>query len=175
MTTTSSVNETDKNFKFASSLIKIIAVIIALMVLVVSRFAFIFFAAAMLPTLFAIFFDKNSHKCLSATICSFNLIGVMPYLIRMWESNSIDYVAKQILADVSTWMIIYGAAFVGQLLYASMPLLFVKIYAARMQVQVKKLESEHSNICKEWGIETKSKVTDKKDAKTPSGLEESSS
>lgn len=157
MTNTQSANDTDKNFKFASSLIKIIAIVIAMMVMIISRFAFIFFAAAMLPTLFAIFFDKNSHKCLSATICSFNLIGVMPYLIRMWESNSVDYVAKQILADVSTWMIIYGAAFVGQLLYASMPLLFVKIYSAKTQVQVRKLESEHESICKEWGIEIRNK------------------
>lgn len=161
MTNASQVNDTDKNFKFASSLIKIIAVVIALMVMVISRFAFIFFAAAMLPTLFAIFFDKNSHKCLSATICSFNLIGAMPYLIRMWESRSVDYVAKQILADMSTWMIIYGAAFIGQLLYASVPLLFVKIYSARTQVQAKKLEAEHEKICTEWGIETKRKVPPK--------------
>lgn len=161
MTSSSSTNETDKNFKFASSLIKIIAVVIALMVIVISKFAFIFFAAAMMPTLFAIFFDKNSHKCLSATICSFNLIGVMPYLIRMWDSRSVDYVAKQILADISTWFIVYGAAFIGQLLYISMPLLFVKIYSAKNQVRIRKLEAQHEEICQEWGIETKSRVAGK--------------
>lgn len=116
-------SDTDKNFKFASSLIKVIAVVIALMVIVISRYAFIFFATAMLPTIFAIFFDKNEYRCLSATICSFNLIGVMPYLIRVWEANSVDYLAQQLLADVGTWMIIYGAALIGQLLYASMSLL----------------------------------------------------
>jgi len=42
----------------------------------------------------------------------------------MWESESIDYVAQQILANVGTWMIIYGAAFIGQLLYISLPLVF---------------------------------------------------
>ena len=142
----------DKNFKFASSLIKVIAVVIAIMVMVISRFAFIFFAAAMLPTIFAIFFDRNYHKCLSATICSFNLIGVMPYLVRMWESNSVDHTAKMMLADISTWMVIYGAAFMGQLIYATLPLLFVKALAARVQVRVGKLEKEHKEICKDWGI-----------------------
>ena len=131
-------SDTDKNFKFASSLIKVIAVVIALMVIVISRYAFIFFATAMLPTIFAIFFDKNEHRCLSATICSFNLIGVMPYLIRVWEANSVDYLAQQLLADVGTWMIIYGAALIGQLLYASMPLLVVRIYSARMRVRTEK-------------------------------------
>lgn len=161
MTSSSLKNHTDRNFKFASALIKIIAVVIALMVIVISKFAFIFFAAAMMPTLFAIFFDKNSHKCLSATICSFNLIGVMPYLIRMWESRSVDYVAKQILADISTWFIVYGAAFIGQLLYISIPLLFVKIYSAKNQIRIKKLEAQHEDICHEWGIETKSRIARK--------------
>ncbi len=146
---------TDKSFKFASSLIKVIAFVISLMVLVISRYAFIFFAAAMLPTIFAIFFDKNSHRCLSATICSFNLIGVMPYLIRMWESSSVDYVAKQILADVGTWMIIYGAAFIGQLLYASMPLLIVKLYSTKINVKISKYEKKHKALCDQWGIDLK--------------------
>jgi len=143
----------EKNFKFASSLIKIIAIIIAIMVLIISKYAFIFFIAAMLPTIFAIFFDKNQHKCLSATICSFNLIGVLPYLIRIWESKSVDFVSKQILVSLETWMIIYGAAFIGQLLYASMPLLIMKIYATKMQMQVKKYEKQHEELCTQWGID----------------------
>lgn len=150
-----SQENTDKSFKFASSLIKVIAFVISLMVLVISRYAFIFFAAAMLPTIFAIFFDKNSHRCFSATICSFNLIGVMPYLIRMWESSSVDYVAKQILADVGTWMIIYGAAFIGQLLYASMPLLVVKLYSTKVNVKIAKYEKRHKTLCDQWGIDLK--------------------
>jgi len=150
-----SKNDGDKSFKFATSLIKIIALVISLMVLVISQYAFIFFTAAMLPTIFAIFFDRNSHRCLSATICSFNLIGVMPYLIRMWESSSVDYVAKQILADVGTWMIIYGAAFIGQLLYASMPLLVVKMYSAKSKVRVSKYEKQHKTLCDQWGIDLK--------------------
>lgn len=150
-----SQENTDKSFKFASSLIKVIAIVIALMVLVISRYAFIFFATAMLPTIFAIFFDKNSHRCLSATICSFNLIGVMPYLIRMWESSSVDYVAQQILADVGTWMIIYGAAFIGQLLYASMPLLIVKLYSAKINIRIAKYEKKHKALCNQWGIDLK--------------------
>jgi hypothetical protein len=146
---------TDKNFKFASSLIKVIAIVIALMVIVISRYAFIFFATAMLPTIFAIFFDKNEHRCLSATICSFNLIGVMPYLIRVWEANSVDYLSQQLLADVGTWMVIYGAALIGQLLYASMPLLIVRIYSARMRVRTEKYEKRHKELCEQWGIDTK--------------------
>jgi hypothetical protein len=149
--------DNDKNFKRASSLIKVIAIVIAIMVMIISRYAFIFFAAAMLPTIFAIFFDRNIHKCLSATICSFNLIGVMPYLIRIWQSNSIDFESKEALADVSSWMVIYGAVFIGQLLYISMPLIFVKLYAAKNQLQVRKLQKQHQELCEKWGIEVENK------------------
>ena len=145
--------ENEQNFKFASSLIKIIAILVALMVMIISHYALILFAASMLPTIIAIFIDKNEHRCFSATICSFNLIGVMPYLICMWESSAIDFLAKQLLADVSTWMVIYGAAFTGQLLYASMPLLIVKLYSAKMKVRAQKYEVQRKKICTEWGIE----------------------
>ena len=148
-----SQSDSDKSFKFATSLIKVIAIVIALMVMVISKYALIFFAAAMLPTIFAIFFDKNEHRCLSATICSFNLIGVMPYLTRLWESTSVEYASKQILSNVETWMIIYGAAFIGQLLYASMPLLVVKIYSAKTYAKIAKHEKNHKTLCDQWGID----------------------
>jgi hypothetical protein len=146
--------ENDKNFIFASSLIKLIAIVIALMVALISRYAFIFFIASMLPTIFAIFFDRNEHRCLSATICSFNLIGVMPYLIRMWVSPSMDYIAKQFLSEIGTWMIIYGATFIGQLLYLSMPLLVVKLYSARMKIRANRYRERHKQICEQWGIDS---------------------
>lgn len=147
--------DSDRNFKFATSLIKIITLVIAIMVLVISRYAFIFFAAAMLPTIFAIFIDKNNHKCLSATLCTFNLIGALPYLMKMWGSTSIDYISKQILADVNTWMVIYGAAFIGQLLYISMPLLIVKIYTTKIRLQVDNFKKQRQELSEIWGIEVK--------------------
>jgi len=145
-------SQNDKTFKLTTALIQIIAILIGLFVFIASRYAFIFFAAAMLPTIFIIFFDRNKHKCLSATICTFNLIGVMPFLIRIWQSNSIDYVSKQILADIATWAIVYGVAFIGQLLYVSMPLLFVKMYSSKIESEIKKLQKQYDDLCIEWGI-----------------------
>jgi hypothetical protein len=159
----SSSTEVDKNFDFAASLIKIVALVIALMVMIVSRYALIFFVAAMLPTIFAIFFDRDHHKCLSATICSFNLIGALPYLVRIWESSSVDYISKQILADINTWAVIYGAAVIGQLVYSSLPILIVKIQEAKIHIQVSKLEKQYYETCSQWGIKTnKDKVREQK-------------
>lgn len=144
--------EAEKHFKFATALIKVIALVIALIVLVISRYAFIFFTSAMLPTLIAVFFDRNRHKCVSATICTFNLIGALPYLLTLWSSQSVNQVSKLIIADVDTWIVIYGAAFVGQLLYMSLPLLVVRFQSARTQVQISKFMKRRSQLSEEWGI-----------------------
>ena len=144
----------ENNFKFAAVFIQIITFAIALFLIVISRYAFIFFSAAMLPTVIAVFFDRNSHKCSSATICTFNLIGAMPYLMRLWESPSINSMSKMIIADIDTWITIYGAAFIGQILYISMPLLIIRIYSAKARVQASALEKKYNKICEEWSIPT---------------------
>ncbi len=151
-----SSNNQDKEFIFASSLIKVIAVFIALIVVVISKYAFILFSAAMLPTIFSIFFDRNEHRCLSATICSFNLIGVLPYLIKIWDSNNVDYSSKYLLSSTDTWMVIYGSAFTGQLIYFSLPLLIAKFYTSRTKVQIRKYKKQHEELRNKWGIDYKS-------------------
>lgn len=144
--------QSNNDFYSAASLIKWVAFAIFLMVMVISKYAVIFFASAMLPSLIAFFLDKGKHKCASATICTFNLIGVLPYLIRLWKSPSIDSLAKLVIADVNSWMIVYGAALIGQLLYISLPLLIVKLYEAKNQVKINNLAKKCELLSKEWGI-----------------------
>lgn len=144
--------EPENNFHTAASLIKWVAVVIFLMVMVISKYVVIFFSSAMLPSLIAFFLDKGKHKCASATICTFNLIGVLPYLVRLWKSQSIDSLAKLVIADINTWMIVYGAAVIGQLLYLSLPLLIVKLYEAKNQVKINRLEKKCQLLAEEWGI-----------------------
>lgn len=144
------VSEAD--FHSAAALIKWLAFAVALMAVVISKYAFIFFAAGMLPTLIAIFLDRGTHKCASATICTFNLIGILPYLIRLWSSRSVHLVAKLIIADINTWMIIYGSAFIGQILYILLPLLIVKLYEAQGQIKVATSVKQAKLLSEEWGI-----------------------
>ncbi len=145
-------SENEQNFNFATSLIKVVVFVIALMVMVISKYAFIFFAASMLPTIMAIFIDKGKHRCASATICAFNLAGTLPYLVKLWESDMVNSVAKFMIADVSTWMIVYGASGVGMLLYLSLPLLVVKLYEVKIQMQLNKLQEQYNTLSNEWDI-----------------------
>lgn len=145
----------DVNFKFATAAIKVIAVIIAMMVFAISQYAFIFFSAAMLPTLFAVFFfDITNQNCASATICTFNLMGILPYLIKIGGSSSIDYTAKMVIIDFSSWLVVYGAAFLGQLLYIVIPFLIAKLYLFKSKAQHNILQQKYVELSSEWGIKT---------------------
>lgn len=136
----------EKNFRFASSLIKIIALMIAIMVLIISKYAFIFLAAAILPTVFTIFFNKNHHKCLLETIYSFKLIGIFSYFIRIWESKSVNFLSKQILLYIKTWMDNIRCCIYWSIILP-MPLLIIKIYSVKVQVQVRKYKKQYKELC----------------------------
>ena len=141
-----------QQFKRTVFIIKGITIIIAVLVFLVSRYAFLFFVAAMLPTLVAVAVDKKGNKSLSAVICTFNLIAVMPYLSEMWHSANVNAVAKWIIGDIGTWMTICFIALIGQLLILFLPGLVSILYKARSKLQVEALEKQRDGILNEWDI-----------------------
>jgi len=148
------LSRSHKNFNYVSYIAKAVALVIALILIAFSRYTLVFFLIAMLPTIFAILLDKNDHKCFSASICSFNLIGIMPYLEKIWHSHSVSYTSKVIIAEFETWVVIYGAAFIGQLLYISMPLIIVKIYSLKIKTESTQYEKQYEELRKKWNIDS---------------------
>lgn len=145
--------QNENNFKYTSLVIKIIALVIAIGVIFISKYIFIFFIASMLPSIVGVMFDRNDNRCASATICTFNLLGVLPFLFQMFKSPSISNAAKIIISDIFTWGIIYTAAFMGQLIFWIFPSLVVKFYLAKSSLKAYQLEQERDKICAEWGID----------------------
>ncbi|MFK8040179.1 MAG: hypothetical protein AB8B67_02435 [Rickettsiaceae bacterium] len=144
----------DKNFIFAASAMKIIIFIIALVLVVLSRYAFIFFTVAMLPTIIALFFDRNHHKCASATICTFNFIGILPYLMTLISNiNSINQLSKNMMYSLDTWFVIYGSYSAGQILYFALPLAIIKIKSINTEMNFATLRSKYNKLSAKWGID----------------------
>ena len=131
---------------------KLITFLLGSVVFVVSRYAFIFFLIAMIPTMLAVLFDNHENKSMSATICTFNLMGVLPYLSRMLDSGNINISAKWILADLETWITIYFLSFIGLLFIWLLPGLVAKLYAAKSKLEVENLEKELAALNAEWDL-----------------------
>ncbi len=141
-----------ENFKYATSVIKIIIFLVAACIFFFSRYAFIFFATAVFPSIAVIFLDKANHKCASATICTFNLIGIAPYLKMLWHSKTINETAKEIIMDPVAWIIIFSTTFLGFFIYMTLPHIIAKIYIAKANVKINSLVAKREKICAEWDI-----------------------
>ncbi|MES2214978.1 MAG: hypothetical protein V4485_03035 [Pseudomonadota bacterium] len=146
--------EAVQGFKFATIFIRIIAGCIGVLILVISRYAFVLYLAAMLPSVVAIFVDRTDHKCSSATICSFNLIGTLPYIIRLWDSSDLATAVQTTITDIRTWFMIYGVTLVGHIVYWLLPLIFSKLYVTKFQIHSSFLQADRDRICADWGIKS---------------------
>lgn len=141
-------------FKAASVLIKCLCVILGTVLLFFSQFAFIFFCIAMIPSVIASFIDRQYQSHMSSTICTFNLIGVLPYLSKFWNAPQIDVAARYISTDISSWVVIFGSALLGQILFWFLPPVVAKLYILKCKVEASLLKSTKEQICSEWNIKT---------------------
>jgi hypothetical protein len=141
-----------ESFKYATSLIKVIFIILGGIIFMFSKYGFIFFSAAMLPSIVIIFADRAPHKCASATICTFNLIGVIPYLKELWLAPTFNEGAKEVISDPLAWLVIYITAFVGFIIYIAVPAFIAKIYIAKANLRIANLVDHRNKICSDWDI-----------------------
>lgn len=150
-------------FKATTIFIKLLSLIIGLILLFLSQYGCIFFAAAMLPTVIVVFVDKRNIKNASATICTFNLIGVLPYLVQILGSVSMEETSKLLIADIKTWSVIYGSALIGQFTYWILPLVFAKLYFIKTRVELAILNSNRDRLCNDWSIKLETLYNKHKD------------
>lgn len=147
-------NNNEIYFKATTILIRIFALILGCIMLFFSQYGFIFFSAAMLPTVIVIFVDRQIIKSASATICTFNIIGTLPYLTKIWNSVSMDTTAQILIGNITTWGVIYGSAVMGQFVYWILPLVFAKLYSIKTKVEVAILHAHRDRLCTDWSIRT---------------------
>jgi hypothetical protein len=150
---TKDLKATTDDFSSTTRVIKIISVITAILIFFYSKYVFIFFLIAMTPSITAIILDRRNNKCPSATICSFNMIGAIPYLFEMWHSKITNDVAKRIINDIDTWICVYGFAFFGLVCILLLPNVISYFYVAKTYLYIKKLEIKRQAIADEWSVE----------------------
>ncbi|NDB82821.1 MAG: hypothetical protein EB127_08780 [Alphaproteobacteria bacterium] len=157
------MNEKIANFSLTSSLIKILICFIGIIIFLYSRYAFIFFSAAILPSIGAFFADQVGHKCASATISTFNLLGVTPYLKKIYFAPSMNEAAKDMVINPYTWITIYTITFIGCLIYMIVPEILAQMYLIRYNLKIGNLVDRRDTIAKEWGIIIEAQEESRKD------------
>ena len=136
-----------EEYKLSIFLFKIIVLVFSFFLFTQSRHGFLFFISAMLPSFFALLLDnKNNHKCASATVFSFNLIAVIPYILDIWSSNSLDSVARDVVSNSRTWFVVYFISLIGYIFYIVFPIVVSKFYLLRLKSERRDLVKKRLEI-----------------------------
>lgn len=148
-------------FRAAAFLIKSLCIIIGGVLLFFSQFAFVFYCISMIPSVIASFIDKKYESYMSSTITTFNLIGVLPFMAKLWSAPSMDNAARIITSDISTWVVVFGAALLGQLLFWFLPPVIARLYILKCKFEASMLKSSKEKIASEWNIKIESSNSSK--------------
>lgn len=143
-----------EEYKLSLSLFKVIILVFSFFLFTLSRHGFLFFISAMLPSFFALLLDnKNNHKCASATVFSFNLIAVIPYILDIWSGNNLDSIAREVVENSKTWFVIYFVSLIGYVFYIVFPMVISRLYLLRLKSERKSLVKKRAEIAEAFGIE----------------------
>ena len=111
--------------------------------------------SGLVPTMVATVVDRYRAKYLTRTVGFMNVAGMAPLMVQLWTSGLTMDGAAQILSKPINWVMMYGAAGIGWVLFLGMPSLarvFVDIRADQLQ---RELKTRAKHLVEEWGEEVK--------------------
>lgn len=113
----------------------------------------ILLVAGLLPTGAAVLIDRHRHRYLARTVGAMNLAGVIPGALRMWEVGVTFASLQQIVGSPYSWLVMYGAAGMGWVLYFCVPPVVGMVIEVRDDETKRRLESRSKLLIEEWGEE----------------------
>ena len=115
----------------------------------------IMFTLGILPTLVAIYVDKDPKKMSGFSIGTLNIAPIIAYIILLWEKGHNMDNAMVLLTNPTTLMVIYFCAWMGWLVHFIVPPLVAEIVKKNAQARLKKIKQEQAKIVKAWGDEVR--------------------
>lgn len=116
----------------------------------------IVFLAGMIPTAVAAIVDRDPEKLAAIAVGPLNFAGTLPIMLEVMQNGN-DMGAMGIaLGSPFSWLVMYGAAAMGWLLYMGLPAMTSNIVAKQSERQIEKLVERQRELVGEWGPEVAS-------------------
>jgi hypothetical protein len=109
------------------------------------------FFIMMAPTWVAYITDRSREKQLAIAVGMLNFAGTLPAIIDLWTRGQNHQTAMNMIGDVFVWVIAYGAAFAGWLIFAFMPTVVGSYYRMTTDTRIKGLVKQQKALIAEWG------------------------
>tara|TARA_Y100000590_G_scaffold324232_1_gene367754 strand:+ start:90 stop:563 length:474 start_codon:yes stop_codon:yes gene_type:complete len=105
----------------------------------------------MLPTLVSWITETEKSKSRTLCIGSFNLCGVIPYIVELWEYQQKFQFVLITFKNPNTWMMMYGICTVGWTIYIGVPKLILGGLRVKAVLRIRELKKNQEQLIKEWG------------------------
>lgn len=121
----------------------------------ISVYAVVIVLFGLLPAMIAMIVDQDYRKYISKIVFLYNIMGMVPFIYKIYKSPSSNNAAIEIIIDPSTWMMIFAAAGLGWIVYWAIPQFAILLRNFAINYQIAKLEAELSSLTDEWGDDVK--------------------
>ncbi len=109
--------------------------------------------AGMAPSIVAYVVDRTGGKFLAVTVALLNFCGILPGLTRLWQEGQALNVGMRIAADPLHWLVSYGAAAGGWLIYLSVPPILFVYYSSISTNRINVFRRKQAQLIETWGSE----------------------
>ncbi|MDD3287815.1 MAG: hypothetical protein PHX43_02245 [Alphaproteobacteria bacterium] len=105
----------------------------------------------LLPALIALIADEDDDKSLAISVGSMNLAGVVPFIVELWQNGQTFENAFYIIKQPNTWLIMLGAAAVGQLIVFVVSPMMASLALNQAQSRLETLNDSLGKLKEIWG------------------------
>ena len=110
-------------------------------------------AIAMLPTLGAYVAERSRERQLVMTVGLMNLCGSLPAVVKLWSLGQSFAAIAPVVHDVFVWLIAYGAAGCGWLIYSITSPVVGAYYRVSSETRIRMLKQSQRSLVENWGPE----------------------
>ncbi|MDR3424286.1 MAG: hypothetical protein P4M13_04300 [Alphaproteobacteria bacterium] len=105
----------------------------------------------LIPTYVAFTTDDDPQKSGATSVCAMNFAGLTPFVIDLWEKGQTMANAVHILSEANSWLVILGAAAIGQLIVYTVPPAIATLTLTNADARIKNLRKNLEMLKQSWG------------------------
>ncbi len=117
-------------------------------------------AINMAPTIVAYFIDRTREKYLAVTVGLLNMCGTLPAEVELWSRGQTYNAAMDIVSNALFWLMAYGAAALGWVIYLMLPPILERYYGITSQARLQSHRRKHQVLVEAWGEEVAGEITE---------------
>ena len=114
----------------------------------------------LVPTIVAYVVDRSREKYLTITVGLLNLCGSLPALAALWQQDQSYGAALDIVGSPFYWLMAYGAAGFGWVIYLGLPPILVRYYGTTSHARLHNHQRRQQVLVEAWGDEVRGEITE---------------